>query len=311
MNKMYVLRLLPLLAFCIGGCSTTELIWNPFELETIIPFAGKPVHIAIADANSGIFDANDWALTKHQSPWNLLRQEISTDLLRTVTIEPLKPFQITAMLQSGRCQYAILSRADVAEHLASNQDVNILASGKVLSRQGVLVANAKSGITSLTALKKKQFAFGSRRDPVLFFDALRVLDEAGVSPSDIKQEFAITGFEGSLQNHISSREAAKEIVYRPGTPAGVIEATEYDAYPETGGIWLPILFTFSKDQFVELGRTDVIRTESIPDAVFVASALADKRTTDKIRRLLLSLHERNVEAVYSLGFSKFEEVKSE
>ncbi len=311
MNKIYWLSLLPLFALCSGGCSTTDLIWNPFELETIIPFAGKPIHIAIADANSGVFDANDWALIKRQSPWDMLQQDISADLLRLVTVEPLKPFQIAAMLQSGRCQYAILRQADVAEFLAGEQEVDVLAKGKVLRRQGVLVANKESGITSLATLKDKQFAFGPRHDPVLFFDALRVLDEAGVSPSDIQQEFAITGFEGSLQNHISSREAAKEIVYRPGTPAGVIEAAEYDAYPETGGLWLPILFTFSKDQFVELGRTEVIEMESIPDAVFVASALADKRTTEKIRRLLLSLHERHIEAVHSLGFSKFEAGKSE
>jgi len=311
MYKISLLRLFSLFALCSGGCSTTDLIWNPFELESIVPFTGKPIHIALTDADSGVFDTNDWALIKRQCPWDLLQQEISADLLRTVTIEPLKPFQIVAMLESGRCQYAILSQSDVEKQQAEGAEINILAKGKVLRRQGVLVANVDSGIKSLADVKNKQFAFGPRHDRVLFFDALRILDEAGVSPSDIQQEFAITGFEGSLQNHISSREAAKEIIYRPGTPAGVIEASEYDAYPDTGGIWLPVLFTFSKDQFVELGRTDVIEMESIPEAVFVAGASADKRTTDKVRRLLLSLHNRNVEAVHSLGFSMFESWSSE
>ncbi len=311
MTRCHLLRLISLFVIYCSGCGTTDLIWNPFELESLLPFTGKPIRIAIADADTGVFDTNQWAFIKRESPWGALQRDISVGLLRPVKIEPLKPFQIAAMLKSGRCQYAIISQADVAKFQADGLELTVLARGKVLRRQGVLVAGARTGITSLADIKGKQFAFGPRRDPVLFFAALKKLDEAGVSPSDIQQEFAITGFEGALQNHISSREAAKEIVYRLGTPAGIIEASEYDAYPDTGGIWLPLLYTFSKNQFVELGRTDVIESESIPDAVFVACASAKKRVTEKVRRLLLSLHNRNVDAVHALGFARFESLQNE
>jgi len=311
MTGYNLLRLIPLFVIYISGCSTTDLIWNPFELESILPFTGKPIRIAMTDADSGVFDTNNWAFIKRESPWDALQRDISVELLRPVTIEPLKPFQIAAMLQSGRCQYAIISQANVDKFQADGLALTMLAWGKILRRQGVIVAGARTGITSLAEIKGKQFAFGPRHDPVLFFAALNKLDEAGVSPSDIQQEFSITGFEGALQNHISSREAAKEIVYRLGTPAGIIEASEYDAYPDTGGIWLPLLYTFSKDQFVELGRTDVIEADSIPDAVFVASPLAEKRVTEKVRCLLLSLHHRNRDAVYALGFARFESLPNE
>jgi ABC-type phosphate/phosphonate transport system substrate-binding protein len=109
---------------------------------------------------------------------------------------------------------------------------------------------------------------------------------------------------GLLQFHHSSREAAKEVAYGM-TGAGVIEAAEFDAYPDTGGKWIPFAETFSKDQFRELGRTPQVREDTMGEGPFVAGDQTDRETVDKVRRFLLSAETDSPQVVRSLGFARF------
>ena len=139
----------------------------------------------------------------------------------------------------------------------------------------MVVARASSSIKQTADLEGRRFAFGPKNDPVLHQAAADVLAEAGVAVSALK-----TLIPGQLQFHISSREAAKEVAYGiTGTEAGIIEAGEFDDYPETGGRWIPFLETFSKDQFRVLGRTPATRVETMGEGPLIAG----QQTADRAR----------------------------
>jgi hypothetical protein len=168
------------------------------------------------------------------------------------------------------------------------------------------VACGCSYIAYLGHLTGNFFAFGPKNDPVLTEATLAYLEAAGVPGSELKSLLP-----GRHQHHLSSREAAKEVAYLIGTDAGVIEAAEFDAYPETGGRWFPPPVTFSKDQFRELGRTESVRVEAIPPGPFLAGKQTDPELVEKMRRFLLNVHEKHPSAVRSLGFASFHEVPAD
>ncbi|MCH8967053.1 MAG: PhnD/SsuA/transferrin family substrate-binding protein [Planctomycetes bacterium] len=293
-----------------SGFSQTE--WNPFGLQRLFGGAKETVHIAIMDTGEGVFDTADWAFIKRRAPWQPLARALSSATGHRVLFRQLKPFQIAYHLKTGRCQFALVSRDgydEILEILGKGGPGSpgvVLLETKVRRRQGVIVANVRSEIRALLDLHGKRFAFGPRDDPVLFFSVLELLDRAGISPSDLKQEIVLTGFEGALQHHPTSRRAAREIVYGRGTDVGVIAASDYDAYRDTGGRWAPIAYTFSKDQFVELARTDVHEAVTLKDARFLACESAPPELVEQFRSFLLGVHESNPEALAALGFSRFE-----
>ena len=301
---------LGILTLLCAGCASSgfsQSVWNPFGLKPLFGPKGETIRIAIVDSHEGVFDTADWAFIQRRAPWEPLARALSSSIGHPVEFRQLKPFQIAYHLQTGRCQFALVS-GDTYQLLADeNVPATVLAEAEVLRRQGVIVANAKSKIRSLADLKGKRFAFGPRTDPILFYAALEVLDRAGISPSDLRQELVLTGFDGSLQNRRSSRMAAKEIAYGVGTDAGVIEAAEYDAYPETGGRWLPLFFSFSKDQFVELARTEAVEAVTLTDATFIAGVCVEPELADKVRAFLTSAHKEKPEVAHALGFSRFRE----
>ena len=248
MRRSLVLLLVLSTSCARSGFSHTE--WNPFGLKPLFGAKKETVHIAIMDTGEGVFDTADWAFIKRRAPWQPLARALSVATGHRVQFRQLKPFQIAYHLQTGRCQFALVSGDGYQEIMAEGGPGApgvVLLEMQVRRRQGVIVANVRSEIRALSDLRGKRFAFGQRDDPVLFFSVLEVLDRAEVSPSDLQQEVVLTGFEGALQHHATSRLAAREIAYRRRTDVGVIAASEYDAYPDTGGRWAPIAYTFSKD----------------------------------------------------------------
>lgn len=284
-----------------GGCGENKLfsesIWDPFGLTQGFGPHAEPVRIGLSHERSGIFDVRRWG---KKAPWDPLARELSAHLGRPVKIENLQPFQIEFHLrETGRLQFALITADEYLEITKPGLVGEVLALSEARTRQGVIVANAKSDIDEIADLKGRRFAFGPQRDAVLHEGTVALLADRGVSTSDLA-----TLIPGLLQFHISSREAAKEIAYGL-TNAGVIEADEFDAYPPTGGRWIPFVETFSKDQFRELARTSAVREETMGEGPFLASQRTDRELAQRVRAFLLSAQTEHPQVVRSLGFARF------
>ena len=303
MHRRFFLTGALLPAVLLAGCGESSLfsasIWDPLGLTRAFGAHAKPVRIGLAHEYGGIFDIRSWG---KKAPWDALVSELSEHLGRPVVVENLKPFQIEFHLrETGRLQFALISADDYLSISKEQPLGKVLAFSEAYSRQGVVVARASSSIKQTADLKGGRFAFGPKNDPVLHQAAADVLAEAGVAVSELK-----TLIPGQLQFHISSREAAKEIAYGiTGTEAGVIEAGEFDAYPETGGRWIPFLETFSKDQFRVLGRTPATRVETMGEGPLIAGQQTEPELAEKVRDFLLSAEKEHPEVVRSLGFARF------
>jgi len=295
-------------AVAVGGCagsSFSQSVWNPFHLELGFDLQQKPARIGITPAQEGLLALENWFLVRKAPPYARLRDALGRHLGCGVQIQELEPFQIAAHLQSGRIQYALVSDEDYASMTQERPVGEVLASATPLTRRGLIVASAKSDIESLSQIKGKRFAFGPKDDPVLAIATLEALQAAGVAKDDIQKELLpVILNPDRLQYHISSHEAAKEIVYGIGTETGVLEASEYDSFPETGGRLIPI--RFAKDQFRILGETETVRSETTLAGPFVASSHADPQTTRKIVEFLSSAHVDRSRALHDLGLAHFD-----
>ena len=230
-------------------------------------------------------------------------------LKRPVQIEPMKPFQIAANLKSGRLDFGFMSQADFTE---SSADVgafgNVLAVSELAHRQGLIVANANSNIMSIPEISGKRFSFGPQGDPVLDVAAKDALQAAGLPIESIAKELVGLSKDtlisvNSSQHHISSDESAYEIAYLIGTDAGVVEASDYEQWPEKGGSLL--LRTFSKDQFRVLGKTESVVVNTIDEGPFVASTTTDPGLVDQVTGFLLAANNTNNRQLRTLGLARF------
>jgi hypothetical protein len=175
-------------------------------------------------------------------------------------------------------------------------------------RQGLIVCRTTADIKSLQDIKGRRFSFGPPGDPVLDAAAKETLIEAGVPLDELIREWlaldAQTGVTVySQQYHISSRESAFSIVYGLLTEVGVIEAAEYEAYPETGGSLL--LRQFAKEDFRVLGRTRVVRMDSLPEGPLLAASDADPQLVENMVAFLLSINATDRGVLLAAGLGGF------
>jgi len=217
-----------------------------------------------------------------------------------VQVVQLQPFQISPHLESGWLAFALLSDEQCEAVTKENLQCHAIARASAIERTGLIVAKADSDIQSIGDLAGQRFAFGPHSDPVLHYAAAAALRAEGVSIDKIQRE--VLPVVNTLQYHISSAEAAKEVAYGT-TPAGVIDQAEYEAYPETGGRLFPL--KFSKDQFRVLGRTKPVEV-----GPFVASAKADEALVESVREFLLSAGAKRPNVTTSLGIAAFTGVAS-
>ncbi len=278
---------------CAGGVFSST-VWNPLgvPLPSLDP---DPVRIGIVTESQSLLQAAVWWDLGHKEPYAELQQRLSARLLKSVQIEPMTPFQVAAHLQSGRLDFAMLSPEAYVEACKEGHIGEIVATAEPSDRRGVIVARADSKIESLAQIKGQRFAFGPHGDAALHYGVLAVLSEAGIAPKDLGLEVLPVG---ALQHHISSTESAKEVAYGLGTPAGVMDAAEFDKLPDTGGRMInPLAPSFSKDQFRELARTP-------PAAAcrFVAGPNVDAALKSKVESFLLSADKA---VVSSLGLKAF------
>jgi len=302
MCRRFCLASTLLVAALTAGCGENLLFsasfWDPFGLTHGFGPHAQPVRIGLSHELGGIFDVRFWG---KRAPWDDLVRELSDHLARPVVIENLKPFQIEFHLrETGRLHFALITAEDYLAMTEEDPVGQVVALSEARVRQGIIVARAKSSIEGISDLKGKRFAFGPRNDPVLHEATVAYLAESGVAASELK-----TLIPGQLQFHISSREAAKEVAYGIGTEAGVIEGDEFDAYPSTGGRWIPFAETFSKDQFRVLGRTAATRVDTMGEGPFIAGDRTERELVAKVRDFLLSAEKEHPAVVKSLGFARF------
>ncbi|MFH0982561.1 MAG: PhnD/SsuA/transferrin family substrate-binding protein [Planctomycetota bacterium] len=301
---------LVLSALGIAGCSQTSFsqsIWNPFHLELNFDVTQQPVRIGIVSPPEGPLALKNWFVVRQAPPYAGFRNALARHLGCGIQIQELEPFQITAHLQSGRLQYALVSDADYKTMTAYGPVGETLASAVPLTRCGLIVASAKSNIQSLSGIKGRRFAFGPKDDPILDQAALKTLEEAGINKDDIEKELIPNPLYPSLdrrQYHTSSLEAAKEIVYGLGTEVGVIEESDYRSFPDTGGRLLPL--KFAKDNFRVLGTTATLQSETSLAGRFIASAQAHPEVTRSVVEFLSKAHTAHRNALADVGLARFE-----
>ena len=296
----------------IAGCEQKQqnvTVFNPFGLKAPFGLDQPPVRIGIAAQPRGILDPAGWDVLGVGSPWNPLRDALQKKLKAPVQIEPMKPFQIAANLKSGRLSFGFMSADDYADSAAQMGGFgHVIAFSEQATRQGLIVANARSDIRSIPEISGRRFSFGPPGDPVLDLATKEALQAAGLPLEAIAKELLALNRETLItvnahQHHINADESAYEIAYLIGTDAGVIEASDYQRWPETGGNML--LRTFSKDQFRVLGKTKTVKVETIEDGPFIASDSADPHLVDQVAAFLLAADRNNPKPLRTLGLDRF------
>ncbi len=301
--------LAPLLLLTAGCQSQSRdfSLWNPFGLK--LPFSSDqpPVRIGMVMDSQGVLDPQRWFDAFRTAPWEPMSRQLSDELRQPVQFEPLTADQIAFHLQSGRLHFALVSGESLQKIREKNPDIVELAAAEISTRRGVIVTKADSGLRAFADLKGNRFAFGPTSDPILDTAAKACLAANGVTLDDLKRE--ILPLPGTLQYHVSSFESAKEIVYG-GTPAGVMDAEEFAALPESGGRFTWKGFTFSRDQFHVIGYTEPIAVDTIEDARFVASHTVNPALLEKVRGFLLNIEHKHPAAAEAMGFKGFHASKS-
>jgi len=293
-----------LLAGCAASSSSEFSLWNPFGLKLPFSASQPPIRVGMLADDKGVFDPRRLLESLEPPPWQELAKALSDDLGTPVQVELYTPQQIAFHLESGRLQFALVSGATL-EQLREHGGFEIIASADVSRRRGVIVANADSGIRSIPELSDRRFSFGPAGDPVLDVATRASLEKGGLPIDKIKRE--ILPIPGTLQHHFSSFESAKEIVYG-GTPAGVMDAQEFEALPDSGGKFTWLGFKFSKDQFNVLGYTEPVAVDTLEDAKFLSALRVDAALRDKVRARLLEMESRHQRSLESLGFARFKPV---
>ncbi|NOX58634.1 MAG: phosphate/phosphite/phosphonate ABC transporter substrate-binding protein [Planctomycetes bacterium] len=288
-----------------AGCQQQKFsstVLNPFNFKLpFLPYQ-EPVRIGIVHRRVGLFDPSTWKIGEVGSPWTPLRLRLERHLGAPVQISDLKPFQVAAHLQSSRIDFAFLSAGQYLGLVEEFGDLgNVIAVSDVLERQGLIVAVSGSDIRSIKDIEGERFSFGPAGDPVLDVKTREILRANGISDDDIKKE--LLPIPNSFQHHLSSAESAFEIVYGIGTHVGVIDKSEYEDYPDTGGSFF--LRTFSKNNFLVLAETQEVRFETISEGPFVAGADVDPKLVQQVREFLLDAATEHQPAMRAMGLAAF------
>jgi len=282
------------------GSTFSTHIWDPFGLMPRLGLEGEPVRVAFIATTNAVLDMRTWWDVRERTPWTGFQRELAGHLGRPVMVEQLQPFQVAVHLEAGRIDFALLTDAQLEEIRKQGDFCRPIARAVNLDRVGLIVASAKSDVSSLADIKGRRFAFGPPGDAVLHYGATAALASAGVTYNSIQRELIPLN---SLQFHISSFEVAKEVAYGL-TSVGVIDKAEYDSYPDAGGRIFPT--SYSKDQFRVLGQTAAVTLGPV-----VVSNKTDPALADSVKAFLLSVEKDRPAVATALGIQGFTAEPSE
>lgn len=240
--------------------------------------------------------------------WRPLGDALANRLGRPVQIAPLASPELKDRLRDGRVQFGLVSARRPQDPTRKTGVLVAVGLGASQVRRGLIVAAASSPVYALSDLVGQRFAFGPAGDPVFDRGAVEALEKSGVPVDSLKKE--MIPIPGGRQFHETTRGAARAIVYDFGTYAGVIDEAEYLAMNDMGGRFLPGVFTFSKDQFRILGRTQTLPSYPVARLRFVAATQTDAALIRTVRSFLLSADETHPSAVAALGINRFVSVAS-
>ena len=237
-----------------------------------------------------------------------LGEALASRLGRPVQVVQLALSELEDRLRAGRIQFGLVSASQPQDGARTTGVLVAVGLGASQLRSGLIVAAASSSVFALSDLAGQRFAFGPAGDPVFDHGAVEALGESGVAVDSLKKE--MIPIPGGRQFHETTRSAARAIVYEFGTYAGVIDEAEYLAMSETGGRFLPGVFTFSKDQFRILGRTATILSDPIARLQVVAAPHTDAALVHTVRSILVSADATHPSALAALGINRFVSVGS-
>ena len=137
---------------------------------------------------------------------------------------------------------------------------------------------------------------------------METLERGGVTVDSIKKE--LIPVPGRRQFHDSTRAVARAVVYDFGTYAGIIDEADYQTMNESGGRFLPGVYSFAKDQFRILGRTNVVAGDSAIRWHVLAADPADAQLTQAVRSFLLDTGQANPSLLRAVGIARFVSAES-
>ena len=208
------------------------------------------------------------------------RSGLSEQLKEPVQFELQTPRQIRVHLGTGRVSFAMLKPQEYPE-VASSDTCEIMAvginnAGKTY-RQGLIITAPKSSIKTVADTKGKRFHFMPLGD-LLNEAAMGAMLDAGIPAENVDKGILGLGLDTT---HISSLEVAKSVALE-GNVAGVIDESDYEKWPATGGSL--VLLIPSKDQVRVIGKT-----MRVPEGPFVVSKEVDPEIREKTSNYLFKI----------------------
>ncbi len=232
------------------------------------------------------------------APYRGIRQALGKDIQRTVVPELCFSFQIEPSLRVGTSHLAVVSPLDYAR-LGNKDDFPIVAvpvdrSGQV-ARPALLVVKQDSPIQSVPELARKRVAFGPADHPRTHIAALKLLQENGVTRSNLSLE--LLPVPGTLRHRESAADIARDVA-SGATAAGFVDAHDWDALPET-----------STDKQIGRDRLRILaKTQEVPYRLIIASPTLERQTVVAVRDFFLRAGTEHADAM-PLNLSGFAAVE--
>jgi len=230
------------------------------------------------------------------APYEPLARALGRAVQRPAAVMPSYAFQIGPYLSRGVCQLAIVPAAEYVR-LGSSGDFRALAlpmdAEHRVKREAVLITRVQSPLEQVADLRGQVVAFGPAGDARTHWAALKLLADNGIAKTDLQLE--LLPLPGSLK-HMPHMRAVAQTVANGSSAAGFLDIATWEALPEA---------TTDSDEPARDKLKIIAETEAVPDEVVILSPRVDAALADRLRAALLTLNERDPEALWPLKIHAF------
>lgn len=229
------------------------------------------------------------------------RKAMSTELSRTVRLEPAFPILAEPGLRGGWQDFAIMTPLQYAqlknaEEFPVTNFVGVSGDG---ARPGVFVVLDSAPFEELANLRDHRVAFGPKGIARMYQAPLRELAKHGVERSDLKRQ--VVPVPGSLL-HLKDDAAIVDAVQKGTADAGVVDA----AYFAAGG---------TAEDVAAAARSKGLRvigtTMAVPDRLVVCSPKIASDAIAQTRDFLATAEQRYPNELDKAGLRGFTEVEAD